>query len=352
MSTLLNTLVRTAGGDVYDNNNAGSDGIYSAQYVQQRKYYEMVLIKRLLPYLPLWEDAQKKTIPARSGGFGSNGVIELRKFHSLDVDTTALTEGTAPDGLNVDMSKVTVSLAQYGDWIPMSDILVDASIDDIMGEYMDILAENAGRKLHKVIINALTGGDVTQTEYGGSATAANQLTASDVLTSSVIKRAVRTLRTNNVMPFSDGFYHAVIHPYQAHDLQNDSLWQDVSKYNGGTANGGGLNLITGEIGKMHGVKFRESTEVLTDTAGASSAATYHGLLYGPNSWGLFDLKTQATSNINTETGKGMSIFVHPVNTPTPTDPLGQQGFISWKASFAAKLIDPLRLVRLRTGATQ
>ena len=193
MATLLNTLVRTSGGDVYDNNNGGSDGLYSAQYIEQQKFYVLTLIKRLLPYLPMWEDAQKVTIPTRSGGFGASGVVEMRKFHSLDVDTTALSEGVAPDGLNVDISRVTVQLSQYGDWIPMSDILVTASIDDIMGEYMDVLAENAGRKLHKVIINALTGGDVTQTTYGGSATAANELTAADVLTSTVIKKAVRTL---------------------------------------------------------------------------------------------------------------------------------------------------------------
>ena len=103
---------------------------------------------------------------------------------------------------------------------------------------------------------------------------------------------------------------------------------------------------------MHGVRFRESTETLTDTSGASSAATYHGLVYGPNAYGVFDIKTQAISGINAETGKGMNIHIYPINEPSPTDPLGQQGFVSWKGSFAAKLIDPLRLVRLRTGASQ
>jgi N4-gp56 family major capsid protein len=339
MATLINTLVRAAGDT-------------SVVANEQQIYYVLTLIKRLLPYLPLWEDAQKTRIPDRSGGFGSSGVINLRKFASLAVSTTALSEGIPPDGLNPSTSTVTVQLAQYGDWIKISDVLMHASIDDIMQEFMDLLAENAGRKLHNIIMNSLTGGDVTQIQYGGAATAANQLTNNDVLTSTTIKKAVRTLRNNNVPPYPDGYYRGLIHPFQAYDLQGDSLWQDVARYNGGAANGGGVNLVDGEIGKMHGVKFRESTEVLTDTAGAASAATYSGFIYGPNAFGVFDLKSQAVANIDTDTGKGMQIHVHPVDDPTKDDPLGQFGFVSWKASFASKVIDPLRIVRIRTGATQ
>lgn len=339
MSTLINTLVR-------------SDADTSVVANEQQIYYVLTLIKRLLPYLPLWEDAQKVRVPDRSGGFGSSGVINMRKFASLSVSTTALSEGLAPDGLNPSTSTVTVQLAQYGDWIKFSDVLVHASIDDIMNEFMDLLAENAGRKLHNIIMNALTGGDVTQIVYGGAATAPNQLTNSDVLTSTVIKKAVRTLRNNNAPPYPDGFYRAIIHPYQAYDLQSDSLWQDVARYNSGMGADGSINLITGEIGKMHGVKFRETTEVLVDTSGASSAHTYSGFIYGPNAFGVFDLKSQSVADIDTDTGKGMTIHVHPVDDPTKDDPMGQFGFVSWKGSFASKVIDALRIVRVRTGSTQ
>lgn len=342
MATLVNTLVRTAGGDVSQVEN------------EQQIYYVLTLIKRLLPYLPLWEDAQKVTIPTRSGGFGATaaGQVNMRKFNSLAVSTTALSEGVAPDGLNLTTSVVNVPLAQYGDWIKITDLLATASIDDVMKEAMDILGENAGRKLHKIIMNALTGGDVTQIVYGGTVTAVGDLTATDTMSSNAIKKAVRWLRTNNVPPYPDGYYRGILHPYQAFDLMSDSLWQDVAKYNGGAGAGGGLDLIAGEIGKMHGVRFRESTEVLTDTAGSVGAATYSSFVYGPNAFGVFDFKTQAVNNIDNETGRGMSIHSIPVNTPTKDDPLGQFGLVGWKASFAAKVIDPLRIVRIRTGASQ
>lgn len=339
MATKLNTLVTATDAS----NNLVSN--------EQQIYYVLTLIKRLLPYLPLWEDAQKVSIPPHSGGFGSSGVINMRKFASLAVSTTALTEGTTPDGLNLSTSAVTVQLAQYGDWIKISDILATASIDDVVKEAMSVLGENAGRKLHAVILAALVAG-TTNIMYGGSSTAVGTLTASDVLTATMLKKAVRFLRNANVPPYPDGYYRAVVHPYQSYDLMNDPLWQDVAKYNGGAGAGGGLNLIAGEIGKMHGIRFRESSDITVGADGASSANVYYGYVYGPDAWGVFDLKTQAVSNIDVETGRGMKIHVHPVDDPTKDDPLGQFGFVSWKASFAAKVIDANRIVGLFSGATQ
>lgn len=341
MATLVNTLIRTSGGDVNNVTN------------ENQIYYVLTLIKRLLPYLPLWEDAQKVTVPTHAGGFGSTsaGQVNMRKFASLAVSTTPLSEGVPPDGLNLSTSVINVQLQQYGDWIKISDLLATSAIDDVMKEAMALLGENAGRKLHQIIMNALTGGDVTQIVYGGTATNAGELDATMTMSSTAIKKAVRWLRTNNVPPYPDGYYRGILHPYQAYDLMSDSLWQDVAKYNP-TGTSGGLNLIAGEIGKMHGVRFRESTEVLTDTAGASSAATYSSFVYGPDAFGVFDFKTQAVNNIDSETGRGISIHTVPINSPTKDDPLGQFGLVGWKAAFAAKVIDALRIVRIRTGATQ
>lgn len=340
-TTLLNTLVRTAGGDVAQITN------------EQQIYYVLSLIKRLLPYLPLWEDAQKQTIPEHAGGFGASGVINLRKFASLAVDTTPLSEGVPPDGLSLTTSTVTLQLAQYGDWIKISDLAATVAIDDVVMQAMEVLGENAGRKLHQVIMNSLTGGDVTQIVYGGSATAANQLLDTDVMTSTTIKKAVRTLEANNVPRYPDGYYRGFFHTFQQYDIMNDSLWLDVSRYNGGVAgSNAGLNLMKGEVGAMHGVRFRQSTETLSDTAGSGSAHTYSAFIYGPDAFGVFDLKSQAVSNIDNETGRGMQIKTIPVNTPTKDDPLGQFGLVGWKAAFASKVIDPLRIVRVRTGASQ
>lgn len=345
MPTQTNTLVRAY--------NAATDPDVMLVANQQQTFYVLTLIKRLLPYLPLWEDAQKVTIPDRSGGFDAAS-IQFRRFEALTVDTTPLKEGVPPDGRVLSTSLISTKLQQYGDWIKLSDLLVSASLDDIMAEAMDVLAENAGRKLHKVIMNNVVGSEVTQVIYGGAATTPDTITNASVLSADTIKKAVRRLRANNVPPFPDGYYRGLIHPYQAYDLMSDTaIWTDVAKYNGGVGKDGSINLVAGEIGKMHGVRFRESTEMPNVlNAAATPVNTYTGTIYGPNGFGVFDLKSQAVANIDNETGRGMKLYVRPINDPTKDDPLGQFGFVSWKASFAAKVIDPLRMVRIVTGATQ
>lgn len=317
---------------------------------EQRTFYVLTLIKRLLPYLPLFEDAQKMTIPEHTGGFAS-GQIQFRKFNALTVpdSPTALAEGVAPNDQSLTVSTVTTYLRQYGGWIKVSDIAATASIDQVMTQAMEVLGESAGQTLHRLIVNELNSGAGTTVRPAGE-TADSALTSAHILNSTVIKRAVRTLRAANVPTFSDGRYHAVIHPYQAYDLQSDSQWRNVAEYVGGKAQGSGPNILTGEIGEIHGVRFRESTHLPTSTGGSGGASVYSAFMYGPDAYGVFDFKSQAVGNINAETNRGISIHMEPVNKPTKDDPLGQYGFVSWKAAFAVKTIDSNRLIRIATGA--
>lgn len=312
---------------------------------EQRTFYVLTLIKRLMPYLPLFEDAQKMTIPEHSGGFGANQ-IQFRKFNALTVPDApqALAEGVAPSDQSLTVSTVTTYLRQYGGWIKVSDIAATASIDQVMTQAMEVLGESAGQTLHRLIVNELNNG-AGGTVYAGGVSQDSALTSAHVLNSAVIKRAVRTLRAANVPTFSDGNYHAVIHPYQAYDLQSDTQWRNVAEYVGGKATGNGPNILTGEIGQIHGVRFRESTHM------PASNGVYSGFLYGPEAYGVFDFKSQAVGNINAETNMGISVHLEPVNKPTKDDPLGQFGFVSWKVSFATKVIDENRVVRLATGAS-
>lgn len=330
-----------------------SDASTNLLSYQQRRFYILSLIKRLLPYIPMWEDAQKTTIPEHAGGFGSsNGIVSWHKFTALDdistLSTTALTEGSAPESLDLAITEITSYLEQFGDWIKITDLAATASLDNVMQEAMSLLAESAGLKLSRVMRTALLSGTTTTVSPVAVANIANI----DVITGNLIKKVARTLRTANAPAFPDGFYRGVIHPYQSYDLQGDSLWQDISKYDASIASQGGNSIIRGEVGRIHGVRFRESTEIFKGVNGGSSSSTYHAWVYGPDAYGCLDFKSQAVPSIDTATGKGMNIHLQPVNQPTKDDPLGQWGFVSWKASFATKVIDPNRIVGLKTGATQ
>ena len=84
----------------------------------------------------------------------------------------------------------------------------------------------------------------------------------DKLTVADIRRAVRTLKKAKARMFTsseDGrtrkpHFICICSPDATYDLQSDALWQDVSKY------AGAEQLYSGEIGRLFGVVFVESTE--------------------------------------------------------------------------------------------
>jgi hypothetical protein len=86
--------------------------------------------------------------------------------------------------------------------------------------------------------------------------------ATDVLTVDEIRKGVRTLKKNKARMFTAGADGSVRRPHfvcicspdATYDLQSDPLWQDVSKYSNAE------QIYSGEIGRLFGVVFVESTE--------------------------------------------------------------------------------------------
>lgn len=64
--------------------------------------------------------------------------------------------------------------------------------DPVITETSQLEGEQAGLTLNKVINKEITAG--TTVRYGGSATSTETLTAADVLTGSLVKKAVRDLQ--------------------------------------------------------------------------------------------------------------------------------------------------------------
>ena len=85
---------------------------------EMKTYYEKRLLDAAEPELVHDQFADKYPIPQ-----GSGKTIEFRKYSALPKSLTALTEGTTPPGSKLNVSAVTATVSQYGDWIGMSDML-------------------------------------------------------------------------------------------------------------------------------------------------------------------------------------------------------------------------------------
>ena len=250
------------------NTNVTTDGDLSGE---MKTYYSDYLIDLAEPKLVHDQFGQKHPIPKNGGK-----TIEFRKYDSLPKALTPLTEGVTPDGQKLKMSVVTAAVKQYGGFIELSDILLLTAIDNNLVQATKLLASQAGRTLDTITREELSGGtnviysggknDRTQL-VGGNATAANN----NLLTVDDIKRAVRYLKVQNAEPVDDDFV-AIIHPDCTYDFTNDADWKRPHEYVNTE------NLYSGEIGRIAGCRFVETSEAkifhAEDLTAASRTLTF------------------------------------------------------------------------------
>ena len=92
---------------------------------EMKTYYEKRLIDLAGPKLVHDQFADKYPIPKNGGK-----TIEFRKYSPLAKATTPITEGVTPDGNKLNVTGIQATVAQYGDWIQMSDLLELTAIDN------------------------------------------------------------------------------------------------------------------------------------------------------------------------------------------------------------------------------
>ena len=96
---------------------------------EMKTFYDMNLIDYAQANLVHDQFAQKRPIPQNGGK-----TIEFRIFADLEKSLTPITEGVTPDGNSLDVSKIEATVAQYGDYVVMSDVLELTAIDNVILE--------------------------------------------------------------------------------------------------------------------------------------------------------------------------------------------------------------------------
>ena len=287
---------------------------------EDKIFYERALLERLLPQLNFYKDAMKKKLPKNSGR-----TINFRKFNSLTAPSASLSEGVTPEGNNLDVSKIEAVVAQYGDYVIISDLIQMTGIDPVLTETSELLGEEAGVLVDTKIQEGIAVG--TNVYFAGGVESRGAVATH--LTGADIKKLVRKLKNANAKRFADGFYHMQIDPSIAYDLMEDPFWVDVSKY------AKPEQMEKGELGKMHGMKFYESTNLNVVNAGGKDIHISYA--YGKDAYACVDL----------ESGAGKPEIIVKTNGSAGTDdPLNQRASAGWKNCFTAVITQPMALVRV------
>ena len=300
------------------NTNVTTD---SGLSVENKTFYDMTLIDEAQANLVHDQFAQKRPIPKNGGK-----KIEFRKFASLPKALTPLTEGVTPDGKKLSATAIEAEVSQYGDYIVQSDVLELTTIDNTIVEATKILGRQAGLTLDTITRNILQSG--TNVFYAPKAdgTAVSSRTGLDntcKLTVDMVNRVVAFLKKNNA-PKINGDYIAIIHPLVAYDLMSDPAWVEAHKY------ARPENIYEGEIGKLGGVRFIETSE----------AKVYEGGVFGC----LF--LADGAYGVTEITGGGLQTIIKQKGSAGTADPLDQRSSIGWKAMKTAEILIEAYMVRV------
>jgi N4-gp56 family major capsid protein len=290
-------------------------------------YYDKRWLERLTPQLYFEDLGTKRPLPKNSG--------TLMKFHRLNkltAVTSALTENTNPAETNVGTTAVTVEPLTYGQFVKMSSELKWKSINPMMEEVTDELADNAALSYDTIVRTALSGNLTNQ--FAGGAVSEVTVADTSTLTAAELRKAVYSLRKNSVPGFEGNMYKGLIHPAGHFDLTSDTAagaWIELQKYVKPE------NAMRGEIGQLYGVRF-----VISPNSGSGTGATdetFHAYIFGKDAYGISELSGQGMEMIRKEPG--------PQDT---SNPLNMFSTIGWKFVMAAKVLQASRAVQIYHGS--
>ena len=251
------------------------------------------ILFQAMPILRFEQFAVKKTELGVTPGL----TVHFMRYNNL-APAQQLVEGVAMTTVALTASQFDITVAEQGFAVAVTELLLNASFDDVMATaarllgrnmalYLDTSARNtlllASSKIYGYNKFALANAvrtPLSPYDHGTPATARSALAAGNFsLTTAVIKDAVETLATKNI-PRLGETYVAFVHPHQSRQLRDDPEYIEVTKY---AAPG---NFMLGEIGRLSDCVFIETTQVLSGYyTGSSTPLYYEGICLGDNAFG-------------------------------------------------------------------
>lgn len=326
------------------------------------------MLKRAMPHLQLEKFGQTYTLPTNStktakfrryflsGATGSAGTGSGSFY--IPVATTPLIEGVTPTGSRLANQDYTATLGQYGDYVTISDVVMDTHTDPVLRTATDILGEQAALTVETLRFNVLKAG--TNVFYANSvAGRVNVITAISLadqrkVTTSLNRQNAKKI-TSVVASTPDyntksveAAYMAIVHPDLENDIRDMAGFKPVADY------GPHTSPMEGEIGSVEQVRYLGSTVMApwegegaaVSTSGlravdATNVDVYPVLYFARDAFGIVPLKGKSAMT---------PMVVNP--KPAPGDPLGQRGTVGWKLYTTTVILQEAFMARLEVGATE
>jgi len=321
--------------------------------VDLQGHYDRNLLERAVPALIHARFAQVRPLPKNAGTR-----INFRRYGSLAVNTTPLSEGVTPTGKKLTTTDIYALVKQYGDFITVSDWVSMTGLDPILVEGGEILGEQMGESVDTLDRDVFIAG--TNVRYANAV--AGRTTVATAVSVADIKSVIRTLEGANAKkirsmvmagakiatrPLPPAFY-GITHTSCRQDYEALSGFTKVEEYASQKdvmeeeiGNWGNLRVLVTTNAKIWlagGVVVASATDLVA--ADSTNIDVYSTLVFAANAVGTVPLQQGSVKNIIKKMGSAGT-----------EDPLDQRATSGWKVARTAKILNDDFLVRMEHGCS-
>jgi N4-gp56 family major capsid protein len=247
---------------------AGAPTAYSGSNSSLNQAIQTIWSKEILfqamPILRFEQFAVKKTELGVAPGLRVN----FLRYKNFGIDPTPLTEGVRMTTNALTAEQIAITVAEHGYAVAVSELLLNASFDDVMAsasrllgrhmaQYLDVQARNTLSAATSAVFGYDRSSVQGVNDWYNEGTVATQMSDLDgnyKLSTGAVKDAALTLAGKNI-PRLGETYVQFVHPKQSRDIRSNPEFIEVTKY---AAPG---NFMLGEIGRLYDVVFIETTQV-------------------------------------------------------------------------------------------
>lgn len=318
--------------------------------------------RRVLPFF-------NGTIPGELNVAEGAATVKWRRIDNLAIVTSALGEvdsaifGMGRTPVTPTVTNITKAVNKYGNFFYPSEEVDLFNINSRSAQLLDNLGENAGTSLN----------NLARVEFANSTNVryANGVASDDVVITAMsagdLRHTVNNLNRQSAMkhfPMGTGSqnvntstirasYFGICHPDTEEEVRVLTGFIGVEQYGGYTA------TLVGEFGAVGGVRWCSTEIADINTGGGTSTTTlsdiyrgtsqhlrdvYETFVYGREAVGTVGLGDEFSTDImmgGPETAKQPAIQLITVapGAASVANPFGEVGVLSWKAWFAAKILN-------------
>ena len=313
-------------------------------------FYDRNLLARAQPAEVHGRFGQKRPISKRSGN-----QIKFRRYSQLAAASTPLTEGVTPTASVLAVTDLTATLAQYGSFVTLSDMVSMVNQDAVVTEATDVLGDQAGTTIDIARRDVLVAG--TSVSYSGTAT--SRVTVATKIVAADLDKAIRALRVQNGKYVKEGItasdkvgtasvrksFIAIVHPDVEYDLEQIVGYRAISDY------GSQEGIMDDEVGAYKNIRFVASTNARIFAGGGAAGTTvfknngtnfdvYAVLLFADNAYGVCPLS-----------GEAMNTYIKALGSAGSADPLEQRSTVGWKATTTTRILNDAWMSRIECAAS-